>query len=1117
MVDPRPSRPPHPSRLGAALNTLTRVLALVALLIAVPYVLISRVGWPLPTTLPAASEVYDAIRAGDYDPRLLIKVIAVIVWLVWSMTMASVLVQAFGQIRQVDIACPRFMSRRLWSLTGRWVSGVTVAASALVVNPHIVSAAPLATITQQQPLRLTATPTSPTTSTRPVLDTTVATPRFSVQRFVTPRDMALYEVAETLWGTKAAIRYPELLTANQGIVDPDELVAAGTSLTVPAETAAADWRSVQAGVGDTYLSIATDIGHPDLRASLYDVNHDRIGRTIDPGETVNVPVNPDTLPGTVEHVVVHGDTEWDIVEDNYGTVTWPMIHGLHEANRGVTDTNHRHRLYDENLIHPGQSLELPATLDGHTLHPAPNVAPAPATNPAETTSNANAASSDRAGDTGSDLTSTPATAAVAATPASSTPATPPTTSATTTASAPRRDGGVEVVPASTVVARGGVNTGTGTGTTQRATNDVVAEPDILDTDHASTLGPKIAMATLGLGVLGGIWELRRRRRRRSKPSPTPNPSLDDTEALLADTASLSRLRTARSVLPMLLDELVDDTALIMAICVTETDVVVHLDEELAPLGPFTGDPGRWQIPIADITDNDTVHQMLPTLVSLGYSTEHGEVFTDIESLGCVEVDGPAAEDLVRSIATQLGTRTDTVLELHTTLDVPDTVTGGAVVHLDTLDTNAARLVVSGSAQVRTVLATNGLATSAQARHADIYGPLPAVVVAVTGTQPDDALAVLTRCAGGGSGLGIIATQHLTNAAVHITTNTTTTDTAATATMVTDDGLNITIDYPSLLPASTATAIAALIAHTHDNADTPAPRHRIDALASIGLADPDETLPPITTQDRDSDVVSIAVDPYVEADYKWRIAVLGRPTLYDEHDKPVSFTEGQPNRNGARGAELVAYLAHRPGRSATVAEVAQALWHNHPLPKTGTVDQLIVRTRLVTQGAVERNGDQVVLADNVISDTTLFTDRYTHAASNPNHEQARETLHDALATITGSPFAQTRIYEWAVDHRIVDDIDAKVALAIGAYVEWSLELGDYQAAAWGVEQALRSNPVDEWVTRIGMRVDAAAGNKNGLKRRYDSFIEALARQELEPEEETVALYHQLTGRPQTAAV
>jgi hypothetical protein len=91
------------------------------------------------------------------------------------------------------------------------------------------------------------------------------------------------------------------------------------------------------------------------------------------------------------------------------------------------------------------------------------------------------------------------------------------------------------------------------------------------------------------------------------------------------------------------------------------------------------------------------------------------------------------------------------------------------------------------------------------------------------------------------------------------------------------------------------------------------------------------------------------------------------------------------------------------------------------------------------------------------------------------------------------------------------------LAVGAYVEWSLDAADYQGATWGVEQALLSNPVDEWVTRIGMRVDAASGNKTGLKRRYDSFIEALARLDLEPEDETVTLYHHLTGRPQTAAV
>jgi LysM repeat protein len=1092
---------PRPSRLGALFNTLARLVCIVALLVAVPVVLVKAVGWPLPTTAPSPGGVIDAISAGDYDPQLLVKVVAVVVWIAWAMTLLSFIVQTWAQFRQIDIACPRFVSRRLWSATGRWVSGVTVAASSIVVTPGAAfAAAPLTTITQAQPSQFN------TTSTMVAVTNETGV---TVQRYVATHDTTLFEVAQTLWGTKAATRYPELLAANP-TVDPDEDIKAGTSLVVPTESSDEDWRTITASAGDTYLSVATELGHPELRASLFDANHDRIGRTLEAGEQVSVPVDPTTIPGTAEHDVVKGDTEWEIVDAAYGKVTWGMIRDLHETNRGIKDADDRHALYDEDLIHPGQSFELPAVLDGHPL-----LASAKATSESPSAREANADANDKTNKDSEATERTGDSTTDAETPANtvSTPTVPVVTTPPVTAPAEKvaatPGGNARETASRTDAVRPGGGTGTGVGATQRATNDVVAAADVLESDETSSIGPKIALATLGLGVLGAVWELRRRRRRRSKPTATTTPENEAIETMLGEGASLSKLRTARSVLPMLLNELTDDSALVVAMCVTDETVTVYLDEELAPTGEFNGEPGQWTIDIDNIDDVDAVHQMLPTLVSLGYSNNHGEVFIDIESLGCIEVDGPTAEDLIRSIATQLATRTDTVLELHTTMAVPDMVTGGAIVQLDTCDDDAAALILSGSAQVRTVLATNGLEASPQARHADIYGPLPAVVVALTGTQPEDTLAELTRSAGGGSGLGIIATQHLTPSASRITAS-------DVITMTTSEGFELTIEHPSLLTAPTAATITELITHTYNDTNTPAPRHRIESLASIGLVDPDESLPPLTI-DRESDVVLIAVEPYAEPDWMWKIAVLGRPTLFNEHGRPVSFTEGQPNRNGARGAELVAFLAHRPERKASIAEVTQSLWHNHPLPKGGTVDQLIVRTRLVTKGAVERNGDYVVLAANVVSDSELFTERYTHAAANPNREQARSTLREALATITGTPFAETRIYEWAIDHRIVDDIDSKIAHAVGAYVEWSIDAADYESAAWAVEQALLSNPVDEWVTRIGMRVDAASGNKNGLKRRYDAFIEALARQDLEPEEETVALYHQLTGRQQTAAV
>jgi DNA-binding SARP family transcriptional activator len=230
----------QPSRFVAALNTLIRMVWLIALLTVIPVVLVKAVGWPLPTVMPSLGTVLDSIQAGDYDPAILVKVVAVVVWVAWAMLLVSVVVQAWAQIRQVDVVCPRFVSKRLFSATGRWVSGVTVAASSIVMQTGVASAAPLATmITQQQPLTVGNHVT--TGVARFAVDTV------AVQRYQTPAEMTLFEVAEHFWGSQASVRYPELLAANKGAIDPDDLIPAGTTLTIPTDAADSseddDWRS----------------------------------------------------------------------------------------------------------------------------------------------------------------------------------------------------------------------------------------------------------------------------------------------------------------------------------------------------------------------------------------------------------------------------------------------------------------------------------------------------------------------------------------------------------------------------------------------------------------------------------------------------------------------------------------------------------------------------------------------------------------------------------------------------------------------------------------------------------------------------------------------------------
>ncbi len=688
------------------------------------------------------------------------------------------------------------------------------------------------TVNPSTPPPTTPATTRPSTSIDPVSST-------SARDYVTTAPQSLWEVAESVWGSDATVRFPSLVEANKGRVDPDVVLPVGTRVAIPATTD--DWRVVTAQSGDTYLKIATDLGRPDVRAELYDVNHSRTGHSVEAGEQIAVPVDPATLSGSAQHDVVDGDTEWDIVEEQYGKPAsvaehWDMIHGLHEANRGVLDADGAHALYEEDLIHPGQSLELPAILAGRPLlnptptTPAPEAANDAAAKEASAKDAAKEAEAEKAAE--KEAAAKEAEAKEAAAKKASVPVTtnaPAPTVVAADATARTRDG-----DGPDRDALGGTRTGVGIEATQRATNDVVVDDNLVNEVSNSSIGPRLALATIGIGVLGGIWELRRRRRRHSKPRTATPKHLEETERDLAEAAAASHLHHARAVLTPLFNELADESALVMAICVSDGTVVVHLDEELPPAGPFAGDPGCWTIDVEDLIDIDSGHRILPSLVTLGFTDDEQEVFVDLESLGSVQVTGgPKADDLIRSMATQLATRTDTVIELYTTVAVADTVTGGAVVNVDTLDPSTLDLILSGSSQVRTLLASTDLAASPQARWTDNHGTLPAVIVALTGTHPTDTISRLTERAAGGSGLAVVTTQPLNNGAARLGL----TDTGLE--LETNDGLHLTIEHPALLATSTAANIAELLAHEHTETNTPASRPRMDTLASIGLTDADE--------------------------------------------------------------------------------------------------------------------------------------------------------------------------------------------------------------------------------------------------------------------------------------
>ena len=58
---------------------LAALVLLVALLVGVPWALITQVGWPLPTAVPTWEQFSRALTRGDLDDWTIIKALAVLV------------------------------------------------------------------------------------------------------------------------------------------------------------------------------------------------------------------------------------------------------------------------------------------------------------------------------------------------------------------------------------------------------------------------------------------------------------------------------------------------------------------------------------------------------------------------------------------------------------------------------------------------------------------------------------------------------------------------------------------------------------------------------------------------------------------------------------------------------------------------------------------------------------------------------------------------------------------------------------------------------------------------------------------------------------------------------
>ncbi len=620
-------------RSAAIARGLASLTVTALLVVGVPFGLVVLVGWPLPRHVPTADALSRAMSSGVSDD-FMVNALAVIAWLAWTQLALAFVAEAVALVRHHE---PRRLpvAPALQATAARLVAGIV-----LLVTPL-------------QPARVAAAELRPA----PVVVATSTTP------------------------TQAA----SAATHHPPAISPARQVVVG--------------RTVEVQRHDTYWSIAErELGDGLQWRRILDVN---LGRRMPDGHTIVVGDEtlrtgwvlhlPEEAPamtdGAHEVVVGPGDNLWDLSEER-------LTDDLRRAPSNdevvpywlrTIDAN-RDRLLDPQdpgLIHPGQTLILPATGAPTPSPAAARPAPAP------------------------ERRAAPEPSVAPEPPSVVAPATPVPSTAAPDSTQPRPS---EVTQ----------------GRSEEEQDDAAPSP----LPWLVTIGGLSSVA-LAVGAKRTI-ERRRRRFRQEHPGQSSPPTPDRDRwvhrkiVANADDATIGDLRSALAHLA---------SCFFTIQCGARPRLVRHGEHSLevlmdrpidaAPPGWRTDDDDRLLVWTGEGASVDEMGECAcPLLVTLGQPDEGAQLYLDLEAHGLIELTGDpeAARALARSIATEvaLSPLTDTVRIVV----VGDLLGCGTSTldHLRVVDTwhDAAADVTAWAEQSHRVLVESGWSSTFAAR-----GPAPA--------------------------------------------------------------------------------------------------------------------------------------------------------------------------------------------------------------------------------------------------------------------------------------------------------------------------------------------------------------------------------------------------------
>jgi nucleoid-associated protein YgaU len=219
--------------MNRVLTRFFNIAQLVAAVVGIPWLLVTYVGWCLPTSV-SWNDVSDAWSMGDLDPLTVVKALACALWLTWALVMISLAVHIGCRLLRVKPERPAFVPKRVFAITGRWVGGVALTATTSFMSMGgsalaATNATPLAQVSQQLQRSSTTLNTAGTGGLSFGTDSKVETS--SSSQWTVKSGDTLWEIAEATLGD--GTKWRSIVEANPSLSTSSDELPVGMVLRIP--------------------------------------------------------------------------------------------------------------------------------------------------------------------------------------------------------------------------------------------------------------------------------------------------------------------------------------------------------------------------------------------------------------------------------------------------------------------------------------------------------------------------------------------------------------------------------------------------------------------------------------------------------------------------------------------------------------------------------------------------------------------------------------------------------------------------------------------------------------------------------------------------------------------